>query len=61
MFLLAHVNFFALKLSRIKEFGEEDREGQRGEHRHLQTTAHVTKAECGQPDYQSSSRQMWEL
>lgn len=52
MFLLAHVNFFALKLSRIKGCGEGDGEEQRGMggHRLLQTTAHVTIAECGQPD-----------
>ena len=61
MFLLAHVNFFALKLSRIKECAEGDTEGQRGSTGVFRLAAHVTIAECGQPDYLSSSRQTWEL
>ena len=55
MFLVAHVNFFALKLSRINGCGEGGRGG--GGHRLLQTTAHVTMVECGQPDYVSSGGQ----
>lgn len=35
--------------------------GTEGGDKRLQTTAHVTIAECGQPDYLSSKRQTWEL
>lgn len=41
--------------------GRGTERGTEGEHRLLQTTAHVTMAECGQPDYLSSSGQPWEL